>query len=1288
MAALLLLLLALWTCGHAKSAFPQRNSYSLYSGAHTNTHGARAASRHRNWCAFVVTKTVSCVVEDGVETYVKPDYHPCNWGSGQCSRVVVYRTYMKPRYKVAYKMVTDMEWKCCHGYSGEDCNDSPVGGAGTQISTTRPQPRPGQGGAGGQGGGGGGQGGAGGGQGGGGYGGGGGQGGGHGRGGQGGGGQGGGGQGGGGYGGGGGQGGGGQGGGAYGSGSSGSGHSGRAENERVRQLEEKITHLTKNLHDLQTTMTTMNENFQREVNKPGRGGGGGGSGGEVGGAGSSGGRNPADAAQPEIKETINSIQNKLDQLDNRTQAHDKTLVSINNHLVNGKGNDLDGGASGGGLSGGKLNSLKEEILRELETRVSLSCSSCQAGVEDLRRQQQVDRESIRALQKQLNAMDVRYRQGQDGLRREVLRSQGCCDTVDDLQRRVTDAERKISSASENFDLLNNRLDKELSGAGGSRDKEGGGFGGDGGVGGGGQDPFGGGFGGGGGVGGGGQDPFSGGFGGGGGVGGGGRDPLVTKDGLDNRLKELERRINNTVQETERSCSSLENDLKDYFHRELGDLRTVFLERFDDQAYRIADVELDVGMVKDRVSDHDKTLSKLENNTIVLSRRLEECRCGGSEGGGGSGSSGRGDGGGWGAGGEGGQTGGGGGGDRGAGGEGGQGGTTGGGRGDGGAGGGGGGGSQGGRGGTTGGGSSGGLSGMGGERENTTNKSFEWRVIANEDQIRHFSTRLKDLSVSGDSLLDKVVDLSHDVRKIKALTGDHGEHFNRIVTEVEMLGHDSELCQKVEDELRKLKNQSQDALGRMQSHINRIHFRLDSGREGCSQVCSHLEDEVRLLRDDVRRCTGQCKSGPDTPTGGGAGSTGGTGGRGPGLDAEKPLDGHSVIGGSINNNQLKTLQGELSEVILTFSSINDTLKGLEHTVQKHGSVITDLGNTKDKIISELDKIQEEVTDHIEDSRERLDGMDRDVRRFESTLLVEMGDCKRSGDGLEKRLSKLEGVCGRLDSVSDSIHKIKEGLNRHVSSLWTCVSGLNDTVIHHGGIMDIVQKNQDDVYTRMKTLNSSVNQVIKDLQSFSEHDLTGLPGPPGPQGERGFNGLPGPRGALGPPGPLGRSGESGLRGLPGPKGETGLPGADAHIPRLSFSAALTVPMERSGTIVFDKIFVNEGDFYDPRTGIFTAPVDGHYFFSAILTGHRNEKIEAVLSKSNYGMARVDSGGYQPEGLENNPVAEAKTTPGSLAVFNIILPLQTRDTVCIDLVMGKLAHSVEPLTIFNGMLLYEDM
>ena len=400
----------------------------------------------------------------------------------------------------------------------------------------------------------------------------------------------------------------------------------------------------------------------------------------------------------------------------------------------------------------------------------------QAGVEDLRRQQLEDRERIRALEKQLNVMDVRYGQGLDVLRRDVLRLQGCCNTVNDLQNRITDAERKISSASENFDVLQNRLDQTLSGAGGSNDPHSGTQGGA--------------------------------FGGRGGIGGGGRDVVVTEDMLDSRLRDVERRVNNTVQQTEQSCSYLENDLKDYVHKEVTDLRTVFLDRFDDQAFRIADVELDVGLVKNRVSDQDQRLLKLENNTSLIIRRLEHCSCGGGGGGGGEGGSwggGGGDrreGGSWGGGGgggggdrgqggslgggvgggEGGSRGGGGeGGSRGGGGDRGQGGSWGGGGGgEGGSRGGGGdrgeGGSRGGVGGEGGswgggggeggsweggvipgggnrGGTGGRLPGIGGE--NTTEKSLAWRVVANEDKIQHFNTRLKDLSVSGDSLYDKV-----------------------------------------------------------------------------------------------------------------------------------------------------------------------------------------------------------------------------------------------------------------------------------------------------------------------------------------------------------------------------------------------------------------------------------------------------------------------------------------------------------------------------------------------------
>lgn len=56
------------------------------------------------------------------------------------------------------------------------------------------------------------------------------------------------------------------------------------------------------------------------------------------------------------------------------QVHDQTLLNINNHLVNGGANELDGVARGGG---NQLTTLKEEILTELERRVSLSCSACQ-----------------------------------------------------------------------------------------------------------------------------------------------------------------------------------------------------------------------------------------------------------------------------------------------------------------------------------------------------------------------------------------------------------------------------------------------------------------------------------------------------------------------------------------------------------------------------------------------------------------------------------------------------------------------------------------------------------------------------------------------------------------------------------------------------------------------------------------------------------------------------------------------------------------------------------------------
>lgn len=305
------------------------------------------------------------------------------------------------------------------------------------------------------------------------------------------------------------------------------------------------------------------------------------------------------------------------------------------------------------------------------------------------RQQQKDQERIRALEKQLNHMDVRYRWVLEGLQEDAQRSQMCCDAIGNLQTRITQNERKISSAMDNIDGVQSHLERELRGQVGSRKNESSGS-------------------------------VGGGFTAGEGPGAGG--VVVTRDRLDNRLKDLEQQMNKTWHNTEQSCLNVKNELKNYVNRELEGVRVNFLDRFNYQLSRITAGETDLGLVKDQLDNHHKKLLNMENNTSLLSWRMRKCGCLESE---------TGEHGGnpvnktegW---------------SKGVKGE-----------------------PTGGVGGAITGNKEGGFSGVGAERHNTTEKSLEWRVVANENQIRHFNTRIKDLSVSGDSLQNKVSNESLD-----------------------------------------------------------------------------------------------------------------------------------------------------------------------------------------------------------------------------------------------------------------------------------------------------------------------------------------------------------------------------------------------------------------------------------------------------------------------------------------------------------------------------------------------
>nr|XP_033507401.1 EMILIN-2 [Epinephelus lanceolatus] len=97
------------------------SSYDLFHGsAYT---GVVQRHRNRNWCAYVVRRNVSCAVQGSVESFQEPVVAPCPAYQPDCQPQVTYQNRFRPTYKIAFKTVTELEWRCCPGYQGLDCKD-------------------------------------------------------------------------------------------------------------------------------------------------------------------------------------------------------------------------------------------------------------------------------------------------------------------------------------------------------------------------------------------------------------------------------------------------------------------------------------------------------------------------------------------------------------------------------------------------------------------------------------------------------------------------------------------------------------------------------------------------------------------------------------------------------------------------------------------------------------------------------------------------------------------------------------------------------------------------------------------------------------------------------------------------------------------------------------------------------------------------------------------------------------------------------------------------------------
>ncbi|NXH38823.1 MMRN2 protein, partial [Dicaeum eximium] len=73
-----------------------------------------------NWCSFTQSRLVTYIEACMKEKYIVNSQQPCPNGAPDCQKIM-YRTALKPVYQVKQKILKSLQWKCCPGFIGKDC---------------------------------------------------------------------------------------------------------------------------------------------------------------------------------------------------------------------------------------------------------------------------------------------------------------------------------------------------------------------------------------------------------------------------------------------------------------------------------------------------------------------------------------------------------------------------------------------------------------------------------------------------------------------------------------------------------------------------------------------------------------------------------------------------------------------------------------------------------------------------------------------------------------------------------------------------------------------------------------------------------------------------------------------------------------------------------------------------------------------------------------------------------------------------------------------------------------
>ena len=183
-------------------------------------------------------------------------------------------------------------------------------------------------------------------------------------------------------------------------------------------------------------------------------------------------------------------------------------------------------------------------------------------------------------------------------------------------------------------------------------------------------------------------------------------------------------------------------------------------------------------------------------------------------------------------------------------------------------------------------------------------------------------------------------------------------------------------------------------------------------------------------------------------------------------------------------------------------------------------------------------------------------------------------------------------------------------------------------------------------------------------------TGLPGLKGEKGDDGIRGSSGPKGPTGSPGITGRNGQPGLKGDRGPIGPKG---DSSDFGTVAF-AAMRGPsgnVNHNIDVTYDELLLDTTDSFDIRTGEFTCPKSGTFFFS--ISSHSGVKVIQIYMYVN--------------GEKTNPLIQnhegGRDGASYLVNFQWSKKLQNGDKVKLRPVNSNLYTNNSCQTYFHGYL-----